>query len=238
MYDVNRTIDLKIRQTGWIKHIKHLKAIKGNELANRKLRVARISRVNGRPKNFNLSTIKIMCETGCYANHWLEAWVAVLLESLLAMCSMSNGCSCKHELVAGRKKTRVEQSQKCNLYFNHKKLCLRMKAKQLQQLPTRPDNECSWTEALSRKQKTWLRTVAFHRRLVASIIPWGFSRNGKICKTANDTPFIDWPDSQIIIACFVAAASTSSGRHISWPLDPVMPSSSFLFCSCNHADSR
>ena len=61
------------------------------------------------------STIKIMCEMGCYANHRLEAWVAVLLESLLTMCSMSNGCSCKHELVAGRKTTRVKLSQKCNL---------------------------------------------------------------------------------------------------------------------------
>jgi len=45
-----------------------------------------------------------------------------------------------------------------------------MKAKQLQQQPTRPDNECSRTEALSRKRKTWLGTVAFDRSLVASIV--------------------------------------------------------------------
>ena len=128
-----------------------------------------------RPKNFNLSTMWIMCEMECYANHRLEAWVAVLLESLLTMCSMSNGCSWKHELVVSRKKTRVKQTQKCNLStLIIKKLCLRMKAKQLQQQPTRPDNECSWTEALSRKRKTWLRTVAFNRSLVASIVSWGF----------------------------------------------------------------
>ena len=114
---------------------------------------------------------------GRYANHRLEAWVAVLLESLLTMCSMSNGCTCKHELtLRGKNVTST---------LIIKKRCLRMKVKQLQQQPTRPDNECSWTEALSRKRKTWLRTVAFDRSLVASIVSWVFFKereNMQNCK--------------------------------------------------------
>jgi len=39
-------------------------------------------------------------------------------------------------------------------------------------------------------------------------------------------------------SCFVAAASPSSVRHISWPSGLAMPSSSVLFCSCNHEISR
>ena len=150
----------------------------------------------------------------CYANHRLEAWVAVLLESLLTMCSMSNGCSCKHELVVGRKKTRVKQTQKCNLFtLIIKKLCPRMKAKQLQQQPTRPDNECSWTEALSRKRKTWLRTVAFDRSLVTSIVSWFFFKERKNTQNCKRHTVYWLTRFAIIIACFVAAGSSLRSAH-------------------------